>query len=394
MTAAFFLMLREGLEAALIVGIIAAYLVRIGRRDALPRIAVGVGAAIGLSVAAGLIVVLTVGQLPLTIRATVEGLASVIAVAVLTWMLFWMRRQGRAIKGELEHGVDAALTTGSTTALVGLAFVAVIREGLETVLFLFAIGASSGEMVSLLVASAAGLLVAVGIGWAIFALGVRVDLRRFFTGTGIVLIFVSAGLVAYGIAEFTEVGLLPVTPTAFDLSGSLPVSSPIGSMLAGLFGYRAAPTVLEFLGYLAYLIPVMVLFLGVPRRFKPVASVATLAVAAALVLAACGSAATTDRPVPSAATTIEVTADEYAFTPTALEAPAGPIAFHVTNAGNEEHEFEIFKGEQVVDEVEGLVPGLDRTLVVTLEPGDYTFACLLAGHNSLGMTGTLTVTGG
>ncbi len=397
MTAAFFLMLREGLEAALIVGIIAAYLVRIGRRDALPRIAVGVGAAIGLSVAAGLIVVLTVGQLPLAIRATVEGIASIIAVAVLTWMLFWMRRQGRAIKGELEHGVDAALTAGSTTALVGLAFVAVIREGLETVLFLFAIGASSGAIVSLLVASIAGLLVAVSIGWAIFALGVRVDLRRFFTGTGIVLIFVSAGLVAYGIAEFTETGLLPTTPTAFDLSGSLPVSSPIGSLLAGLFGYRAAPTVLELFGYLAYLVPVLVLFLGRPRRTKPVASgaaVATLVVVAVLVVAGCGSTSTSDAPVPSAATTIEVTADEYAFTPSTLDVPAGVVAFHVTNAGNEEHEFEIFKGDQVVDEVEGLVPGLDRTLVVTLEAGDYTFACMLAGHDQLGMTGTLTVTDG
>lgn len=397
MTAAFFLMLREGLEAALIVGIIAAYLVRIGRRDALPRIAVGVGVAIGLSLAAGLLVVLTVGQLPLTLRAAIEGLASVIAVAVLTWMLFWMRRQGRAIKGELEHGVDVALTAGSTTALVGLAFVAVIREGLETVLFLFAVGASSGEVASLLVASVAGLVVAVAIGWAIFALGVRVDLRRFFTGTGIVLIFVSAGLVAFGIAEFTEAGLLPVTATAFDLSSSLPVSSPIGSLLSGLFGYRAAPTVLEVLGYLVYLVPVLVLFLGVPGKAKPVASgatVATLAVAAAIVLAACGSTATTDRPVPSEAATIEVTADEYAFTPSALEAPAGPIAFHVTNAGNEEHEFEILKGEQVVDEVEGLVPGLDRTLVVTLEPGEYTFVCKLAGHDSLGMTGTLTVNGG
>ena len=175
------------------------------------------------------------------------------------------------------------------------------------------------------------------------------------------------------------------------------MSSPIGSLLAGLFGYRAAPTVLELVGYLGYLIPVLVLFLGVPRRARSVtsgATVATLAVAAALIFTACGSAATSDEPVPSATTTIEVTADEYAFTPSALEAPAGAIAFHVTNAGNEEHEFEIFKGEQVVDEVEGLVPGLDRTLVVTLEPGDYTFACMLAGHDALGMTGTLSVTGG
>src|SRR5215510_4277094 len=131
MLATFFLMLREGLEAALIVGIIAAYLVKIGRRDALPKIGVGVAAAIGLSVAIGLAITLTIERLPLTLQATLEAIAALLAVAVLTWMLFWMRRQGRALKGELEHGVDRAISQGSTTALVGLAFVAVIREGVE-----------------------------------------------------------------------------------------------------------------------------------------------------------------------------------------------------------------------------------------------------------------------
>ena len=271
MTAAFFLMLREGLEAALIVGIICAYLVKLGRRDALPRVFLGVAAAIGLSVLAGLVVVLTVGRLPLVVQETIEGLAAVFAVVVLTWMLFWMRRQGRAMKGELERGVDDALAIGSTTALIWLAFVAVIREGLETVLFLFAIGASAGDIGPLLVASLAGLAVAAGIGYAIFALGIRIDLRRFFTITGIVLIFVSAGLVAFAIGEFTEAGLLPVTPTVFDLGSVLPESSPLGSVLAGLFGYRSAPTVLEVVGYIAYLVPVLVLFVfgGRPSRVAP-----------------------------------------------------------------------------------------------------------------------------
>jgi len=394
-TAAFFLMLREGLEAALIVGIIAAYLVKSGRRDALPTIALGVGAALALAIGAGAVVWVTVGNLPLAPRALIEGITAFAAVGVLTWMLFWMRRQGRAMKGELEAGVDAALQGGSTWALAGLAFIAVIREGLETVLFLFAIGASASSVGPLLLASLAGLAVAVAIGYAIFALGVRIDLRRFFTITGVVLIFVSAGLVSYGIAEFTEVGLLPATPVAFDLSGVVPESGLLGSLLAGLFGYTEAPTVLQVIGYLAYLIPVLFLFVVGPRRPR----VATVAGTAALVAVAgtligCASSPGANDPQasqPPAASTVEIAASEYEFDPSSTSVPAGTVAFHVTNKGTEEHEFEIFKGDQVVDEIEGLVPGLDRTLTVTLTAGDYTYACLLSGHDVAGMKGTLTV---
>jgi high-affinity iron transporter len=273
-TAAFLLMLREGLEAALIVGIIAAYLVRVGRPDGLRSIALGVAAAVALSVAIGAIVVLTVEELPEGVGAAIEGVASLAAVIVLTWMLFWMRRAGRAIKGELERGIDSALAVGSMGALVGLAFVAVIREGLETVLFLLAIGASNGDVPALFVASLAGLAVAVSIGWAIFKLGVRVDLRRFFTITGAVLIFVSAGLVAYALHEFSEIGIVPTTATAFDLSAVLPEDSPLGALLGGMFGYRSAPTVLEVVAYFAYLIPILFLFLGGGRPRPTVAAAA------------------------------------------------------------------------------------------------------------------------
>ena len=143
MTAAFFITLREGLEAALIVGIIGAYLVKIGRRDAMRSVWIGVGAALAISIGVGILVWVTVGRLPLVVQESIEGLAAVLAVVVLTWMLFWMRRQGRAMKGELERDIDVALAAGSTTALVGLAFVAVLREGLETVLFLFAIASQA-----------------------------------------------------------------------------------------------------------------------------------------------------------------------------------------------------------------------------------------------------------
>jgi high-affinity iron transporter len=260
MLATFFLMLREGLEAALIVGIIAAYLVKIDRRDALGKVASGVVAAIGLSIAIGLVVTLTIERLPLVLQETLEGLAGVLAVVVLTWMLFWMRRQGRLIKGELEHGVDAALTQGRTMALVALAFLAVIREGVETVLFLIPILSFQGTGIDLVVGGVAGLAVALAFGWAIFVAGIRVNLRRFFTVTGVILIFVSAGLVAFAIHEFGEAGLIANTGVAFNLQPILPDNGPIGSVLRGLFGYRAAPTPLEVIGYFGYLIPVLSLF--------------------------------------------------------------------------------------------------------------------------------------
>jgi high-affinity iron transporter len=260
MLATFFLMLREGLEAALIVGIVAAYLVKIGRREALGKVAVGVAAAIGLSVAIGLVVTLTIQRLPLVVQETAEGLAAVLAVGVLTWMLFWMRRQGRALKNQLEQDVDAALTQGSTLALVALAFLAVIREGVETVLFLIPIMSFQGTGLDTVLGGLLGLAVAFAFGWAIFVAGVRVNLRRFFTVTGVVLLFVSAGLVAFAIHAFGEAGLIANTGVAFNLQPILPDNGPIGSVLRGLFGYRAAPTPLEVMGYFGYLIPILLLF--------------------------------------------------------------------------------------------------------------------------------------
>src|SRR5215208_794516 len=188
LAATFVLMLREGLEAALIVGIIAAYLVKIGRRDALPPVLAGVVGAMALSVGAGVLIVATIGRLPLVVKETFEGVAGLLAVAVLTWMLFWMRRQGRAIKGELEQGVDIALSRGSTRALVALAFLAVIREGVETVLFLIPILSFNGTGLDVVAGGVLGLVISVVAGWGIFAAGGRINLRRFFTTTGTVLI--------------------------------------------------------------------------------------------------------------------------------------------------------------------------------------------------------------
>lgn len=400
MAAAFFITLREGLEAALIVGIVGAYLVKLERRDALRMVWVGVGAAITLSVVVGITVAITVGRLPILVQDGIEGITAIIAVVVLTWMLFWMRRQGRAMKGELEHGIDIALAGGSLVTLAGLAFVSVAREGLETVLFLFAIGSSSGPVVPTLLAALAGLAVAAAIGYGLFAAGIRIDLRRFFNITGIVLIFVSAGLVAFAIHEFGDAGIIINSGAAFDLGSVLPESSPLGAVLAGLFGYRSTPTPLEVAGYLLYLIPVLVIFLKPARRSAAGAAVASTTTAGLLLvgilLAGCGgSAATAETDVgdaPADGQRIDVTASEYKFDPNVITTKAGSVTFDVRNAGTTEHEFEILQGETVVDEIEGLVPGLDRQLTVSLAPGEYTYVCKLAGHDTLGMTGTLTVT--
>ena len=164
----FLVMLREGLEAALIVGIIAAYLVKVGRKDALRGVWIGVAAAVILSLAVAGIASATIGELPFVVQETIGGIASLAAVVVLTWMLFWMRRQGRGLKSELERGVDGALVGGSMVALAALAFVSVAREGLETVLFMSVVFSAAAPGPEPAIGAVLGLAVAVGIGVAIF----------------------------------------------------------------------------------------------------------------------------------------------------------------------------------------------------------------------------------
>src|ERR1700690_1721306 len=269
MLTVFLILLREGLEAALVVGIVIGYLVKIGRRDALRWVWIGIVAALVVSIGLGVLVFVTIGDLPSAIQEPIEGLAAVFAVGVLTWMLFWMRRQGRALKGELEGRLDDALRAGSTAALVGLAFVAIWREGLETALFLLALfrsAAASGELSpELPLAGLAGLAVAVLLGWAIVRGAIRLNLRRFFSLTGVVILLVAAGLVSSAIGSFVDAGWLPSGAPAINLAGLLPETSPMGSLLAGLFGYRAQPSALQRIGYFGYLVPVLGLFVGSDR---------------------------------------------------------------------------------------------------------------------------------
>ncbi len=260
--------LREGVEAALIVSIILAYLAKTGNQRHFGRIWLGAGAAVVVSVVIGLVLFNTIGGLQEPAEQIFEGFAMLIAAGVVTWMLFWMRRTSANIKGELQAGVDRALVAGGIFGLTLLAFTAVIREGIETALFLMGQATAAGtEASSTLVGAIIGLLIAIGIGYALYRGAKVVNLRTFFNWTGIALIFIAGGLLAHGIHEFIEAGWITFgTSTAFDISGVLPhdpEAGPmgvVGSILRALVGYTSTPEWITLVAWLAYVTIVLYLY--------------------------------------------------------------------------------------------------------------------------------------
>lgn len=267
MLVAYLIMLREGVEAALIVGIVAGYLKQTGRERFMPSVWLGVVLAAGLCFAFGIVLNVTSGEFPQKQQELFEGLIAIVAVVVLTSMVFWMKKAARSIKAELHDSIDAALRPGDARgwALVGMAFFAVGREGLESVFFLLATFQQNvGFGVPL--GAVLGLATAVAIGAGIAYGGMRLDLRRFFRWTGAFIIFVAAGLLAGGLRAFHEAGLWnSLQERAFDLSGVLPDDSVIGTLLSGLLGYQESPTVGEVVVYIAFVVPTLLLFLGQNR---------------------------------------------------------------------------------------------------------------------------------
>jgi high-affinity iron transporter len=263
--------LREGVEAALIIAIICAYLAKTGNRRHFPKVFAGAGLAIGLSVVLGIILFTSVGGLQEPYEQIFEAITLFAAAAVVTWMLFWMRRQARAVKGELQAAVDRALDDGSVTALAALAFVAVIREGLETSLFLVGQANSADRGApSILVGALIGLAIAAALGVGFYQGSRRINLATFFRWTGVALIFIAAGLVSVGVHELIEIGVIPFgTQMLFDLSGVLPHSADggnvLGQFLRALFGYSATPEVTTFVVWLSYIVVVLFLFLRPTR---------------------------------------------------------------------------------------------------------------------------------
>jgi high-affinity iron transporter len=270
--------LREGVEAALIVSIVIAYLVRTGHGDQAARVWLGTGLAAALSLVVGIAIYNTVGAFEEPYEQIFEGTTLLVAAGVVTWMLFWMRRQAASVKGELQAAVDRAVASGASWGLAVLAFTAVIREGLETSIFLVGQATSArSEAVWILAGAVVGLAIAVLIGYGFYRGSRRLNLASFFRWTGIALIFIAAGLLSHGIGEFVEIGALgtgPWTATAFDISAVLSDEEGVGAFLRAIFGYSAAPAILTLVAHVAYLVAVLVLYLRPIQRPTPTAPTA------------------------------------------------------------------------------------------------------------------------
>jgi high-affinity iron transporter len=250
--------LREGLEAALIVGIVLAYLGKIGHTDRRGAVWGGVTAALAASIVLAVVLQLLGAKFEGRAEEIFEGVTMFLAVAVLTYMIFWMRFQGHHLRQELEQGVRAAVSGTQGWTLASLAFFAVFREGVETALFLSAAGfATDGG--STLWGGLLGLGIAVALGWLIFNTAVQIPLQRFFDMTSLLLLLFAAGLMAHGVHEFQEAGLLPTySAPVWDINPVLPEKSLVGSFMMTLFGYNGDPSLLEVFSYLAYWVAVLI----------------------------------------------------------------------------------------------------------------------------------------
>jgi high-affinity iron transporter len=256
MLASALITLREGLEAALIVGIVLGVLRKMGRADRSRPVWAGVLVAVAASVVAGLALNALGVAFEGRGEAIFEGVAMLLAAGVLIWMIFWMQRQGRKIQADLESDVRRAVTEESAWALFSLAFVAVVREGIETVLFLTA-AAFSATAAQTLIGGALGLIVAIVIGWLIFAVGKELDVRAFFRVTGVLLVLFAAGLVAHGIHELQEAAVLPtIVEHVWNVNPILNEDGTLGQFLQALFGYNGNPSLIEVFSYLAYYVAV------------------------------------------------------------------------------------------------------------------------------------------
>ncbi|MFG2473475.1 iron uptake transporter permease EfeU [Streptomyces fagopyri] len=255
--------LREGLEASLVVCILIAYLVKTGRRDALRPIWTGIAVAILLALGFGCALEFGSQEMTFEAQEALGGSLSILAVGLVTWMVFWMRRTARHLKSELHGKLDAALAMG-TGALVATAFLAVGREGLETALFVWAsVHAASDGTPRPLIGVALGLLTAVFLGWLFYRGALRINLAKFFTWTGGMLVVVAAGVIAYGVHDLQEADWIPgLRNLAFDISGAIPPDSWYGTLLKGVFNFQPDPTVVQITVWALYLVPTLAIFLA------------------------------------------------------------------------------------------------------------------------------------
>lgn len=267
----FLIMLREGIEAALIVGIIASYLKQTGRGQWMPAVWIGVFLAAALSLLVGGSLELMSADFPQKQQELFEGIVGLIAVGILSSMVFWMRKVARSIKHSLHTSLDHALTGSrhQVTALIAMVFFAVAREGLETVFFLLAVFQQS-EGPAAPLGALLGLVLAIFVGFAIYSGSLRLNLGLFFRWTGLFILVVAAGILANSVQALHEAGLWNhLQDVVFDISAHLPMDGPLGSVLAGMFGYQDAPTVSVLGAYVIYLVVTLAMF------FRPTAPTTT-----------------------------------------------------------------------------------------------------------------------
>ena len=273
--------LREGLEAALIVGIIAAFLGQQGRRDALRQVWAGTGIAVAICIGIAVLLQVISSNLPQRQQEGLETVVGALAVCMVTYMVMFMRKHARGLKGDLEGAAASALAAGSSRALVMMAFLAVLREGFETAVFLLATFHASGDAADSWIGAVLGILLAVVIGYGIYRGGVRLNLARFFRVTGLVLVVVAAGLVMTAFHTASEAGWLSAGQAqAFDLSWLVRPGTPLSSLLTGVLGIQPYPVWIEAAAWLAYLVP-MIVIVAWPARRRRAAAVSPVAAAGA-----------------------------------------------------------------------------------------------------------------
>lgn len=250
--------LREGIEAALVVSILLTYLVRTDRKPLIRFVWYGVGTAVLVSILIAVGLETISGELSETLEPIFAGIVSFVAVGFVTWMIFWMKRSARTISSDLRNQLDNAAVSGGAIAVAAMAFVAVLREGAETAIFFWAAAHATGNSVASVVGLVLGLGTAVIVGWVFYRSTSTINLSKFFKVTSILLVFVAAGVLSYGIHEFQEVGWLPGEANVLlDLSGVLVEGTFLATLVAGLFNLKPTTTTLQVIGYVGYSVTVL-----------------------------------------------------------------------------------------------------------------------------------------
>lgn len=268
MITSIFLSLREGLEAALIIGIVLGALRRTGRSNLVRSLWAGVFSAVLVSLVSALLLRAVDAELKGPAEQIFEGTTLILAAGVLTWMIFWMQRESKSVRTRLESRVEKAAVSRGGGALYFLAFIAVVREGIELALYLTAASLTLSGIQTLL-GTAIGLSAACLLGYLIYTAAIRLNLQRFFQVTGIILIIFAAGLIGHSVAEFNEAGIIPaIINPVWNLNPILNDHSVLGTILSTLIGYHGSPSLTEAMGYFGYVLVTLFIFVKA-RKLQP-----------------------------------------------------------------------------------------------------------------------------